>query len=211
MKSGDILKIDISTRNPEATQIYNPIGSNTNVFNTKDALIYNGFIIDNAGYINLPITGDVYSLGLTLLELKETIIEKITKEQILTNPTVDIKLLNTHFTILGEVTRPGRYEFLKNNLNIFEAIGMAGDLTINGIRDDIKLIRDNDGDKSVFSIDLTDTKILSNNKFQIISGDIIIVNPNSTRVKNAGIIGNAGTLLSLLSFLLSSIIITTNR
>ena len=77
----------------------------------------------------------------------------------------------------------------------------------NYLRKDIKLIRDNNGNKKIFEIDLTNTEILGQKQFQIISGDILIVNPNSSRVKNAGIIGNSGTLLSLLSFLLSSIIV----
>ena len=123
---------------------------------------------------------------------------------------MDIKLLNAHFTILGEVQNPGKYDFLKNNLNILEAIGMAGDLTINGVRDNNKLIRTFSGDNLIFEIDLTKSSIINGDKFQLFSGDIILVNQNSTRVSNAGIIGNSGTLISLLSFLLSSIILITN-
>ena len=128
----------------------------------------------------------------------------------LNNPSIDIKLLNTHFTVLGEVAQPGRYDFLKNNINILEAIGMAGDLTINGERNDVKIVRNINGNNVVHSIDLTKTDFLESNYFQIISGDIIIVNPNLTKIKNAGIIGNSGTLLSLLSFILSSIIVISN-
>ena len=86
---------------------------------------------------------------------------------------------------------------------------MAGDLTINGLRDDIKIIREINGKKNISSVDLTKSDFLVSENYQIISGDIILVNPNSTRVKNAGLIGNSGTLLSLLSFLLSSIIVIT--
>ena len=120
-------------------------------------------------------------------------------------------MLNSYFTILGEVNNPGRYEYVKNNMNILEAIGIAGDLTINGKRVDIKVLRDDGNKKSISSIDLTKSSFLENDNFQIFSGDIIIVNPNSTRIKNAGIIGNSGTLLSLLSFILSSIIVISNR
>ena len=95
-------------------------------------------------------------------------------------------------------------------MNILKAIGLSGDLTINGKRNDIKLIREIEGEQVVSSIDLTKSEFINAGSFQILSGDIIIVNPNSARVKNAGIIGNSGTLLSLLSFLLSSIIIINN-
>ena len=95
-------------------------------------------------------------------------------------------------------------------INIFEAIGMAGDLTINGIRTDIKIIRKINDTNKVYSFDLTDDEILSSDLFQVLNNDIIIVNPNTSRIKNAGIIGNAGNLLSLLSFLLSTIIVINN-
>ena len=87
---------------------------------------------------------------------------------------------------------------------------MAGDLTINGDRKEIKILRDFDSKTKIFNIDITNANFIKNSGFQIISGDIIIVNPNSNRVKNAGIIGNSGTLLSLLSFILSSIIVISN-
>ena len=132
------------------------------------------------------------------------------ESDILVNPFIDVKLLNSYFTVLGEVNMPGRYDFLKNNMNILEAIGVAGDLTINGKRKDIKLIRkDFLNETSVYSIDLTSLESVTKN-YQIFSGDIIVVGQNSNRVKNAGIIGNSGTLLSLLSFILSSIIVINN-
>ena len=104
---------------------------------------------------------------------------------------------------------PGRYNFLKNNLNIFEAIGMAGDLNITGKRSDVKLIRTMNNGKNIFNLNLTKLQSINSN-FQVFSGDIILVNPNSTKIKSAGIIGNSGTLLSLLTFLLSSVILLTN-
>ena len=92
-----------------------------------------------------------------------------------------------------------------------EAIGIAGDLNINGNRKKIKVIRDTRGKKDIYFIDLTSDNILSNKNFQIFSGDIIIVDPNYNKIKSAGIIGNSGTLLSLLSFILSSVIVISNR
>ena len=133
----------------------------------------------------------------------------IVKEGQLTDPVIDVKILNTYFIVLGEVNKPGRYEYLKNNINILEAIGIAGDLTINGKRNDIKLIREIDGERKISSIDLTNSELFSD-RYQIFSGDIIIVNQNTNRVKSAGIIGNSGTLLSLLSFILSLVIVTSN-
>ena len=120
---------------------------------------------------------------------------------------MDVKVINKSFTIIGEVNKPGKYDFLKNNLNILEAVGMAGDLTINGKRENIKILRKSNNSVDFSIINLTNTQFLSADDFQIFPGDIIIIDPNSSKVKNAGVIGNFGNLLSVLSFILSTIIL----
>lgn len=204
----DVLRISISSENLEASQLY----SNPPQFTeTRESLIFKGYRVDNEGYISYQSLGKIYALEKTTSELAKYIYDKITELGYLSDPKVDVKVLNLNFTILGEVKNPGKYNYDEDNLNILEAIGMAGDLTILGNRKNIKLIREKfDGKKTVFEIDLTGTEFFANEAFQISSGDILIVNPNSTRVKNAGIIGNSGTLLSLLSFLLSTLIVTNN-
>ncbi len=206
IKVDDVLKIDISSENPEVTTSFK---NNTMDNNNKDSMLYNGYLVNTNGYINFTNIGPLMVLGKTTDMVRDEIYKVVTENGILTNPTIDVKLLNTHFTILGEVVKPGKYTYLKNNMNILEAIGMAGDLTINGQRRNIRLIREVEGKKLISTIDLTKTDFLKTD-YQIFSGDIIIVNPNTTRVKNAGIIGNSGTLLSLLSFILSSIIVINN-
>ncbi len=205
----DILKVDVTSIEPLLTQQFNTNNS-TNSISNKESMLYNGYLVNSEGYINFPVIGKIMVIGKTLDECRTAIKSKIEDTGILINPTVDVKLLNAHFTVLGEVNRPGRYEYLKNNMNIFTALGIAGDLTINGKRKEIKIIRDQNGKKSISEIDITNTDFLKTN-YQIFSGDIIIVKPNNNRVKNAGIIGNSGTLLSLLSFVLSSIIVISNN
>ncbi len=212
VKVDDILRIkmQINSELPELSSMINPDGQNYNLQNSKDALLYNGYQVDSNGEISVPSVGKIRVENLSLLQIQRLITETIVNLGILNDPIVDVKLLNANFTVLGEVLRPGKYDFLENNLNLLEALGYAGDLTINGDRKNIKLIRDIRGKKEVFNIDLTNDKILSDNNFQIFSGDIIIINPNYNKIKSAGIIGNSGTLLSLLSFVLSSIIVISN-
>ena len=182
--------------------------SGTNTPNqSKENLLYSGYSIGFDGNINFPMLGLIKAEGLTIVELRQLIKKKTNEKKLFNNPYIEVKLINSHFYILGEVKSPGKYEYFENNLNLVEAIGMAGDLTINGKRDDIKLLRKVGEEDMFYEFDLTSSNILSNPNFQIFSGDVIIVNPNLTKVKNSGIIGNSGTLLSLLSFLLSSFIV----
>ena len=209
VKVDDILKIEIGAETPEPAAVFNQSLNMMNN-NTLESMLYNGYQVDSNGYINFPVIGKIFVSQKNISEIRDDIYNLIVEKKILIAPSVDVKLMNSHFTILGEVKNPGKYDFLRNNMNILNAIGMAGDLTINGERRDIKIIRENEGKSSVSFIDLTKSDFLTGSNFQIFSGDIIIVNPNSTRVKNAGIIGNSGTLLSLLSFILSSIIVISN-
>ena len=205
----DILKIDIKSSDPELELIFSSTNLNSSLTN-RDSYLLNGYQIDTDGMIDLPQVGKIYVKGMSLKDIKSTIIDTITKNEILNNPFIDIKLLNSHFTILGEVNMPGKYVYDQNNLNVFEAIGIAGDLTINGKRADVKVIREKNGKKNIFTVDLTSVNFMNSKYYQIFSKDIIIISPNTNRVKNAGIIGNSGTLLSLLSFILSSIIVINN-
>ena len=205
----DILKIDISTSDPEVSLFFNNRGTYTTISNDKESMLLMGYQVDNFGNINYPRVGTIKVSGLTKSQLSKLLFDKLVNGGELINPHIDIKFLNSNFTVLGEVNKPGNYSFSENNLNILEALGIAGDLTINGERNDIKLIRQSFEKTNVYSVDLTKKNLFEEDFFQIISGDIIIVNPNTTRIKNAGIIGNSGTLISLLSFILSTIIVTT--
>ena len=210
IKVDDIFKIDIKSQLLDNDLTQGIEKSVNNSAASKENYLYNGYQVDINGKILIPSVGIVKAESLTIEELRKKIIDLLVSNQVYTDPIVDIKMLNSHFTIIGEVNFPGRHEFLKNSLNIFEAIGIAGDLTINGNRKDIRIIRNIDSTLKISKLDLT-KNVFEQKINQIYSGDIIIVNPNSTRVKNAGIIGNSGTLLSLLSFLLSSIIVISSN
>ena len=205
IKPDDILKIDIKSGSSLINLNNNEISTQNQ---TRESLIYDGFVVDPDGYVNYPSLGTIKVSDLSLDDVEAKIASKIKNEGILKNPNVDVKLLNSFFTILGEVNKPGRYNFVENNMDILQAIGMSGDMTINGVRDDVKIIRNKKGKFVVSTVDLTNSLFLNDNsKFQVFSGDIIIVNPNSSRVKNAGVISNTGNLLSILSLILSSIIV----
>ena len=205
IKEGDILKIDVINQN--LVQEVDLVTNNAN--QNRESLIFQGHTVNKNGMITIDI-GEVKLSNLTLNQAKDKIQLMYINSEILTNPLIDIKVLNWSVTVLGEVNNPGKYYFDEPNLSFFQALGLAGDLTINGERKNIKIIRKDNNKFYTYVIDLTKSNSLNQINYQIMPGDIIIVDPNTNRIKNAGIIGNSGTLLSLLSFILSTIIITTN-
>tara|TARA_B100002052_G_scaffold238237_1_gene222000 strand:- start:3772 stop:4524 length:753 start_codon:yes stop_codon:yes gene_type:complete len=207
LKTDDILKIDVFFGDNQFINDFSKPGITTN---SIESVQIEGYQVDSNGNINYPGIGEIYVKEMTILDLRKFITDFLIEKEQFIKLVVDIKLVNNHITVLGEVNNPGRFQFLDTNINIFEAIGFAGDMTIFGDRENVRIIRSNEGTSTVHNISLTNKDIFDSDLFQVVSGDVIIVNQNSTRVKNAGIIGNSGTLLSLLSFLLSSIIIISN-
>tara|TARA_Y100001954_G_C15811159_1_gene605273 strand:+ start:1904 stop:2656 length:753 start_codon:yes stop_codon:yes gene_type:complete len=210
IKPDDILRIKISSKSADLVSLYEKQPFNSGQGSLLGYQI-DGYLVNSKGYINIPTLNPVYVKDLTVIEASLKIKNLLEEEEVIKNATIDIKILNSYFTVIGEVNSPGRYNFLENNMNILQALGMAGDLTINGKRNDIRIISKNEGKMIVNSVDLTSSKILESNNFQIFPGDIIIVNANNARVKNAGVVGNFGNLLSVMSFLLSSIILISSN
>ena len=210
IKPGDILKIDVSSVNAESVIQFNKPITNSN-FNSIELLKMQGYNVYNDGTIIFPVIGSISVSGLSPKQLSEKIFNILEENKLLNNHKVEVKIISSSFTVLGEVNKPGNYTFLKNNLNLNEAIGIAGDITINAKRDNILLIREDSNKKNIFEINLKNTNYLNSELYQVLPGDVIIVNPNLNRIKSAGIIGNSGTLISLLSFIVSIVILTSNN
>ena len=212
IKSDDILRIKVSSKSPEIASLFsfNQLQNNVSISSIEGFQI-DGYLVNSKGYINIPLLDPIKVKDLTINESSRLIQDLLSDNEILKNATVDVKIVNAYFTVLGEVNKPGRYNFLENNMDIFQALGIAGDLTINGKRNDIKIIRKDDDKLKINSIDITSSELLTSNNFQIFPGDVIIINANNARVKNAGLIGNFGNLLSVLSFILSTVILISNN
>ena len=210
IKPDDILKITITSQSDELTKILNyssPVNSNNNL----ESFQLTGYLVNPEGFINLPNITNIYVKNYSVNQLSNHISDILQDRGILVNPTVDVRIVNSYFTILGEVNLPGRYNFIDNNLNILQAIGIAGGLTINSERDNIKVLRHIEGNLTPLDIDLTKSNFISSDEFQVFSRDIIIVNPNKSRVINAGVVGNSSSLLSILSFVITSILLINSN
>ena len=206
----DVLRIDIRSMVPEAAIVYNRIPQNTNTSTNLNLLQLEGYLVSSDYSINFPVLGTLDVKGSTL-ELEEKITKLLLEGGHLVSPTVSVRLLNSKFTVLGEVSKAGTYTFLDRNLTLLQALGYAGDLTIDGERKDITLIREINGIRSARQLDITSKDILDNSAYYIRNNDVIIVNPNYNRIKSAGFIGSPQSIASISSILLSITLLIINK
>ena len=162
-----------------------------------------------SGEIDLPLLGAIKVIDLTTNQISTLLEEKL--KSFVVNPAVKTTILNFKFSVLGEVKNPQTFSVIDDKISIIQAIGMAGDLTINGDRSNITLLREVNGNFESTTIDLTSFDIISSAYYNLRQNDVIYVRPNTAKVKSSGIVGNVGTLTSVLSLLLSlGIILTLN-
>jgi polysaccharide export outer membrane protein len=197
VQTNDILNIIISSSNPELALSYNLYQSATST---------NGYLVNRDGFITMPILGKIKAQDLTLTELENFLVKKLKDENHLSNPVVTARLINAKFTILGEVNRPGTYNYSEENISILQAIGYAGDLTINGKRDNVLIIREENNVKTYTTIDLTSKKWFNSPIYYLKPNDVIYITPNGSKVKQAGYIGSLGTFMSVFSVALSTVL-----
>jgi polysaccharide export outer membrane protein len=205
----DILTIQVSTMQPELAVPYNLIQQAGNNAVMVESLKLQGYLVNAKGQIIFPVLGDIQVSGKTPQELELFVKEKLQNENHLLAPTVTVRIINSKVTILGEVMHPGTFSYTEQNISILQAIGLAGDLTIRGKRKEVLLIREEAGQRSYTTLDLTKTDWFTSEYFYIKQNDVIVVNPNSSRVKNYGFIGDPATLLGVTSVVLSMIILLT--
>ena len=205
----DILNITVSALMPEAALPYNKISPTMTMANNLELIKLEGYLVSQEKTINFPVLGTISVDGKTTITLEKYLKKRLKTEGYLIDPIVTIRLLNAKVTILGEVKMPGTFTFTENNMSFLQALGLAGDLTINGNREDVIIIRNVDGIQTANHINLTSADWLSGNIQDINPNDVIIVNPNMAKVKSAGYIGNASVVLAMASIILSSIILLT--
>ena len=205
----DILKISVGALMPEAALPYNSFKSGSVVANTIDIMKLDGYLVSQNSTINFPVLGELSVKEKTTKDLENDIKKLLADGGYLKSPNVTVRLLNAKVTILGEVQRPGTFSFTENNISLLQALGLAGDLTINGSREDVVVLRRVDGVQTTARINLTSANFLSGPYQMVKPNDVLIVNPNSAKLKTAGYVGNVSTILGITSLLLSSIILLT--
>ncbi len=202
IQTDDILSITVSASEPESVKPYN-LYQGSGLSSATNQITY---LVDLSGDITFPELGKINVVGLTTNELKNKLITSL--KLFVKEPIVTIKLENFRITVLGEVRSPGAFKLDNGSISIPEAIGMAGDLTIQGKRKNILLIRKSGEKVESIRLDLTDQSIFKSPYFYLAQNDIIYVEPNKAKV-NSSAIGTTSSLISIASALLSLILIIT--
>jgi polysaccharide biosynthesis/export protein len=189
IQKSDILSITVTSPNPEATVMFNApntaYASNVGQSAGNIAPAY-GYLVNQDGYVEFPSLGKVLAAGLTKQALKEEITKALLDKKLLVDPIVTVRYLNYRVTVIGEVNRPSVVPVPNEKITILEAIGLAGDLTIYGKRENVLLIREEKGSKIVKRINLNSPEIISSPYYYLKSNDVVYVEPNNTKVYTAG-------------------------
>ncbi len=200
----DLLTITVTATDPESVQPFNLI-----VPAVKTGLVMSSqpqlqpYLVDNNGQIDFPVLGMITLKGLTKRQAEDKItglLSAYLKEE----PVVTVSFVNYKIAVLGEVARPNTFTISNEKVNIFEALAMAGDMTIWGRRDNVKIIReDAEGNKRVIPMNLNEADIIFSPDFYLQQNDVVYVEPNKTKAQNAEISNATGLWVSATSILVS--------
>ncbi|MCD8268491.1 MAG: polysaccharide export protein, partial [Parabacteroides sp.] len=206
----DLLSISVTAWDPASATPFNPpvfaYSSEGDQPIMASQTLYT-YLVDREGYINFPVLGKIYVIGLTRLQLAEKLEEMISKY--VENPLVDVQILNFKVTVMGEVNRPGPFSIKNDRMTILDALGTAGDLSITANRKNVLVIRENNGQKEIHRMDLTDPAIFASPGFYLKQNDVVYVEPikNKQRARTSS---DRQFTMSLLTSIISSISIITS-
>ncbi len=209
-RSDDFLSIDVMAMDLETAKTFNlPVLNNSTPsgYNNGYASKY-GYLIDAQGMIEFPMLGKIKLAGLDRMQATELIQNKL--KDYIANPIVSIRILNYKITVLGDVKVPGTYNIPNERLTLPEALGLAGDLNMTGIRKNILVIRDVDGVKTETRVDLTSKEVFSSPVYYLTQNDVIYVEPNRAKRNSSVISSTAGVFISVASLLITTINVITN-
>ena len=204
----DQLTIMVSCTNPELAAPFNlgvagSVGFTAGNSQGTSQSAQQTYLVDNEGNINFPVLGTLKVGGLTKKEVEQMIVEKL-RPYIKETPIVTARMVNYKISVLGEVASPGTFTIGNEKVNLLEALAMAGDMTIYGIRDNVKLIRESAGGKQqIITLDLNKVETLISPYYWLQQNDIIYVTPNKAKARNSDISNSTSLWFSATSILVS--------
>ena len=202
----DLLTIVVSCTSPELAAPFNltvATQSNAALSYTTTQPVLQQYLVDNDGNINFPVLGELHVGGLTKKATEQMIVDKL-KPYITETPIVTVRMMNYKISVIGEVARPGTFTISNEKVNILEALAMAGDMTVYGLRDDVKLIRENaNGKQEIIPLDLNKAETILSPYYYLQQNDIIYVTPNKAKARNSDIGTSTSLWFSATSILVS--------
>lgn len=217
IKPFDRLTITVNSKDPELAAPFNAASSFNSLSGITTYASSSGNLqvltVDSEGCISLPIVGKIECEGLTRDELARTIEAKIRDAGMINDPIAVIQFADVKFSVLGEVARPGQFSITKDRISLFDALAMAGDLTIYGQRDNVAVIREENGQRTVHYFDLTDPATLESPYFYLQQDDAVYVTPNKYKAVSGEINQNRSFYISLISTAVSiaTLVITLTK
>lgn len=205
----DILTIVVTAADPKATIPFNPLSSMTTstLSQSMDMALRPTYTVDKNGNVTLPMLGEVHIAGLTRLEAIEKI--RLELSQYIKDPGINMNFNNFRISVLGEVAHPGSFIMPTERVTILDALGMAGDLTIRGLRQNVLLIREADGQKTMHRLDLTKQNTINSPYYYLAQNDVIYVEPNKSQINNSKLGANSNIIISIASLLITVISVLT--
>lgn len=195
LKPGDVLSVQIITQDGNISKRFNPAGGVSSLSSDAEAYL-SGYTVSDTGTILLPVIGLINISGISVQSAQAKI--QTAANQYLTEGIVILKLLSFKVTVIGEVKKPGTFTNYKDNLNVFEAIGLAGDLSDYAERSKVLIVRQTNEGLKTSRINLNDKAILSYESFYLMPNDIVIVEPRKGKVFNLNS-PNVSLFLSIVS------------
>ncbi len=206
IKPNDMISIMVNSRDADLAQMFNlPMVSYQTGTKTTGQNTVLTYLVDTNGDIDFPQLGTLHVAGMTRSELTKEIKKRLIDGGLVNDPIVTILFQNFQISVVGEVTRPGNFQTTTDRVTIFDAISLAGDLTIYGLRDNVRIIREENGVRSVGTVDLRSADILESPYYYLQQNDVVYVEPNRARAGQREINSNrtVGTYASILSVLIS--------
>jgi polysaccharide biosynthesis/export protein len=174
IQKNDLLSITVSSPNPAATQIFNP--------SNPGASQAGGYLVNQDGFIEFPMLGQVRAAGLTKKQFKEEISKSIIQKQLLLDPVVTVRYINFKVTVLGEVTKPTVINVTDEKISLLEALGLAGDMTLFARRDNVLVIREEEGKRITKRLNLNSRELFTSPYYYLKSNDVVYVEPGKEKM-----------------------------
>lgn len=196
VEPGDRLSILVGSKDPALAYLFNlnivgryRASQNEGSLSTSQVASYT---VDEQGNIDFPVLGKLQLKGKTRSEVAEFVKKELINRQMLKDPVVTVDFLNLYFSVIGEVNHPGRFFMDHDKTTLIDALSFAGDLTINGRRDNVLVMRQEDGKEKAYRVDLTNVQsIYESPVYYLKQGDMIYVEPNEKKARESTGTGNA--------------------